>query len=122
MTERLMSITLRFLTAFLVAGIVTSTLSVHAQPAKKPARIGILSPFNRSADAFRDAFQQRMQELGYIAGRNLTLEYRASEGMADRLPQLAIDLAKMKLDAIVTTTAPGVQAARQATRMVPIIM
>ncbi len=85
-------------------------------------RIGILSPFTSTADAFRDTLQQRLQELGYRAGRNIVVEYRASEGMADRLPQLAVELVGLKVAAIVTTTAPGVQAAKQATTTIPIIM
>jgi putative ABC transport system substrate-binding protein len=105
-----------------VVGMLVTAPLVHAQPAKKPPRIGVLSPFNSSVDALRDAFQQRLQELGYSTGRNITVEYRASEALADRLPQLALDLVKMKVDAIVTTTASGAQAAKQATATIPIII
>jgi len=90
-------------------------------PAKAP-RTGILSPFNSSSDAFRDAVQRRLQELGYTEGRGIVIEYRASDDRADRLPQLAADLVNLKVDAIVTTTAAGVQAAKQATATIPIIM
>ena len=117
-----MSLRLRLVSVLATAGILVTAPLVHAQPAKKPSRIGVLSPFNSSVDAFRDAFQQRLQELGYSTGRNLTVEYRASEGIADRLPQLALDLVKMKVDAIVTTTASGAQAAKQATASIPIII
>ena len=117
-----MSLRLRLVSVLVVAGMLVTAPLAHAQPAKKPPRIGVLSPFNSSVDTFRDAFQQRLQELGYGTGRNITVEYRASEGMADRLPQLALDLVKMKVDAIVTTTAPGAQAAKQATATIPIII
>ena len=96
--------------------------SFAQQPSAKMPRIGVLSPFASNADAFRDALQQRLQELGYSAGRNIAVEYRASEGMADRLPQLAVELVGLKVAAIVTTTAPGVQAAKQATTTIPIII
>jgi len=97
-------------------------VSFAQQPPAKAPRIGILSPFNSSSDAFRDAVQQRLQELGYTEGRSIVIEYRASDDMADRLPQLAADLVNVKVDAIVTTTAAGVQAAKQATATIPIIM
>lgn len=104
------------------ASALTPLLSFAQQPPPKAPRIGILSPFRSSSDAFRDAVQQRLQELGYTEGRNIVIEYRASDDMADRLPQLAADLVNLKVDAIVTTTAAGVQAARQATATIPIIM
>jgi putative ABC transport system substrate-binding protein len=110
----------------LLIALGASTLAPHlsfAQHApRKVPRIGILSPFNSSSDTFRDAVQQRLQELGYTEGRSIVIEYRASDDMADRLPRLAADLVKLKVDAIVTTTAAGVQAAKQATATIPIIM
>jgi len=99
-----------------------ATARAYSQSAKALPRIGVLSPFNSSADVFRDAFSQHLRELGYVAGRNIQAEYRAAEGMPDRLPQLAIELVRLKVDAIVTTTAPGAQAAKQATTTVPIII
>jgi len=95
---------------------------LFAQPAKTLPRIGILSPFSSSADAFRAAFQQRLQELGLRAGNNVQLDYRSAEGMSDRLPQLALEFVGLKTDAIVTTSAPGAQAAKQATSTIPIIV
>ncbi len=117
-----MSLRLRLVSALVVVGMLVAAPLAHAQPAKKLLRIGVLSPFNSSMDAFRDVYQQRLHELGYSTGRNMTLEYRASEGMADRLPQLARDLVRMKVDVIVTTTAPGAQAAKQATATIPIVI
>src|SRR5712691_2435905 len=100
----MMSLRLRLVSSLVVVSMLVAAPLAHAQPAKKLLRIGVLSPFNSSMDVFRDVFQQRLHELGYSAGRNITLEYRSSEGMADRLPQLALDLVRMKVDAIVTTT------------------
>ncbi|MBA3506888.1 MAG: ABC transporter substrate-binding protein [Betaproteobacteria bacterium] len=120
--KNVMLLSLRLVSALVVVGMLLAAPFAHAQPAKKLLRIGILSPFSSSVDAFRDAYRERLQELGYSSGRNITLEYRAAEGMADRLPQLALDLVKMQVDAIVTTTAPGAQAAKQATATIPIIV
>ena len=117
-----MSIWFRVIKFLVIAGAIATTHAAHAQPARALPRIGVLSPFNSSADAFRDAFQQRLKELGYVAGRNIQLEYRAAEGVADQLPQLAIDLVKLKVNAIVTTTAAGAQAGKQATATIPIII
>jgi putative ABC transport system substrate-binding protein len=105
-----------------VLGALVVASATYAQSTLKQPRIGVLSPFNSSADAFRDAFQQRLLELGYRVGRNLALEYRASENVADRLPGLANELVRLKVDAIVTTSAPGAQAAKQATATIPIVI
>jgi putative ABC transport system substrate-binding protein len=104
------------------AATLAPLLAFAQQPPPTAPRIGILSPFKSSSDAFRDAVQQRLQELGYTEGRNIVIEYRASDDMADRLAQLAADLVNLKVDAIVTTTAAGVQATKQATATIPIIM
>ena len=111
----------RFLAA-LGAFTLAPILLLAQQRSAKPPRIGILSPFNASSDAFRVAVQQRLQELGYTEGRNLVIEYRASNDIADRLQPLAAELVSVRVDAIVTTTAAGVQAAKQATATIPIIM
>jgi putative ABC transport system substrate-binding protein len=115
-------ITRRELLIALGAGAISAPFASFAQQAAKLRSIGLLSPFNSTADDFRDVFQQRLQELGYSAGRNIALEYRASEGMAERLFQLAVELVKLNVDVLVTTSAPGVQAAKQATTTIPIVI
>ena len=121
-TDRRIAPPRRKLMIALSASTLAPLLSLAQQlPAKVP-RLGILSPFNPSSDAFRDAVRQRLLELGYAEGRSIAIEYRASDDMADRLPQLAADLVNLKVDAIVTTTAAGVQAAKQATATIPIVM
>ena len=107
---------------FAVLGALMMASAACAQSTLGHSRIGVLSPFNSSSDAFRDAFQQRLRELGYSAGRNLAVEYRAAENVADRLPGLAKELVRLKVDAIVTTSAPGAQAAKQATTTIPIVI
>lgn len=119
---------LRFRLACIFAALITLAAVPAARAQSGPQsgqmfpRIGVLSPLNSSADAFRDAFEQRLKELQYRTGRNIAVEYRSSEGMAERLPQLAVDLVRLKVDVIVTTTAPGAQAAKQATATIPIII
>ena len=93
-----------------------------AEPAAKQARIGILSPFTATADPFREAVQQRLRELGYETGRGTTIEYRSAGSAADRLPQLAAELVRLQASVIITTSAAGVQAAKQATTSIPIVM
>ena len=96
----------------------------EAQPAtKKVPRIGFLnsgSPSN--AAKYRDACLQALMELGYIEGENISFEYRYAGGKLDRLPELATDLARLKVDVIVT--GPGTAAARAAkvaTATIPIV-
>jgi putative ABC transport system substrate-binding protein len=97
-------------------------LLLAQQRSPKVQQIGILSPFHASSDAFRQAIQQRLRELGYVEGRNMVIEYRSSDDRIDQLPQLAAELVNRNVDVIVTTTAAGVQAAKQATATIPIIM
>jgi putative ABC transport system substrate-binding protein len=111
----------KFLTA-LGAFTLAPVLLRAEQLSANPPRIGLLSPFNASSDAFRDAVRQRLLELGYTEGRNIVIEYRAANDLADRLQQLAVELVSLKVDVIVTTTAAGVQAAKQVTTTIPIIM
>ena len=110
-----------FLAGLGVCTLAPRLLVAQQRPAKVP-HIGILSPFNSSSDTFRDAVSGRLRELGYTEGRNIVIEYRASDDVAQRLPQLAAELVTLKVDAVITTTAAGVQAAKQATATVPIIM
>ena len=95
------------------ASSLAPLLSFAQQPPAKPPRVGILSPFNSSSDAFRDAVRQRLQELGYTEGRNIVIEYRASDDTADRLPQLAADLVNLKVEGKeVTMAAPETHRAQ----------
>jgi putative ABC transport system substrate-binding protein len=95
---------------------------VEAQQAKKVSRVGILSPFISSADFLLDAFRQGLRELGYVESRNIVIEYRSAEGRNDRLPELAAELVRLKVDVLVTTGPAAVRAAKQATSTIPIVM
>ena len=96
----------------------------QAQQQKKVPRIGFLVPDSQSASSIRtEAFQQGLRELGYVEGQNIVIEYRFAEGKIDRFPDLAAELARLKVDIIVSAGGNGVtRAAQQATNTIPIVM
>ena len=100
-------------------------LAVDAQQAGKVPRVGVLFAGSRSDPAFQravDAFQQGLVELGYVEGQSIAIEYREAQGKYERLPDLAAELVRLKVDVIVGATVPTIQAARQATKTIPIVM
>ena len=88
-------------------------LPVHAQqPVGRVPRVGILSPAGSEAAGTLAAFRQGMRDLGYVEGRNITLDFRLSGGKLDALPALAAELVGIPVDVIVTdTSTAGVVAA-----------
>jgi putative ABC transport system substrate-binding protein len=107
----------RFLLTSL-AGALAGPLAAGAQ-AGKIYRIGVLA--NVSGGAW-GAFIQGLRDLGYVEGQNITIEFRSSEGRYERLPDLAAELVRLKVDVIVAPANENVVVARQATRTIPIIM
>ena len=93
------------------------------QPGKVP-RIGYLSTFDSATDSPRaEAIRLALRELGYIEGQNIAIEYRNSEGKTDREPELLADLVRRKVDIIVVAGGAGtVEAAKNATKTIPIVM
>jgi putative ABC transport system substrate-binding protein len=110
--------------AFLAGSLalVAAPLAAEAQRVSKLPRVGVLSPFTSASDSFLEAFRQGLRDLGYVEGQNVLFEYRSAEGTADRLPGLAAQLTRLRVDVIVTTTSPGAQAAKQATTTIPIVL
>jgi len=95
----------------------------RAQQATKHYRIGMLFPTSPTANAANlNAFRQRLQELGYVEGRNLVIDYRSAEGRPDRFPVLAAELVNLKADLIMTRGTPAALAAKSATRTIPVVM
>ena len=91
------------------------------QPARIP-RIGILIPASASFYSARvEAFRQRLRELGYVEGKNIVIEYRYAEGKRERLPDLAAELVRLKVDVIVTTGPGAILAAKKASATIPIV-
>ncbi|MEO8487888.1 MAG: ABC transporter substrate-binding protein [Betaproteobacteria bacterium] len=94
-----------------------------AQPAGRVVRLGYLShPTRESVAPGVDAFVRRLRELGWIEGQNLVIEYRWAEGKTERLPALANDLVRRKVDLIVARAGVAAQAAKAATASIPIVM
>ena len=112
--------------ALLLAGgasFVSWPLASYAQQPTRIARIGLLSPYSPSTSpVWNESFRQGLRDLGWIEGRNITIEYRYAEGRLERLPDLAADLVRLKVDAIVTSVTPDAIAAKKATSAIPIIM
>jgi putative ABC transport system substrate-binding protein len=111
----------RWLLVAMVAALLGT--DVHAQPAGKPWRIGMLETTSRAENAANlDAFRAGMREFGYLEGQHFILEYRSADGRAERFDDLATELLRLKVDLIVTRGTPAVIAARKATHSVPIVM
>src|SRR5262249_47459856 len=96
-------------------------VSANAQQPKKVPRVGYLGTGSRSSAAV-EAFVQGLRDLGYIEGQNIIIEYRYAEGMADRVPNLAAELVQRKIDVILVTGTLATQAAKNATKTIPIVM
>jgi putative ABC transport system substrate-binding protein len=100
--------------------------SVHlaeAQQQATAARIGYLSSQSRSAESSRlNGFRQVLRDLGHVEGKNIVIDYRFAEGKLDRLPGLAAELVRLKVELIVTGGSPATRAAQQASKTIPVIM
>jgi putative ABC transport system substrate-binding protein len=97
--------------------------AVDAQQPGKMFRIGFLDNSTASGSAvLSDAFRQEMSKLGWIEGKNITIEYRFAEQKDGRLPELAADLVRLKVDLIVVSGTPSSLAAKSATTTIPIVM
>src|SRR6201997_2358285 len=106
----------------LCAVLLALSFPVEAQQAKKVPRIGYLgTSFLSSAERVK-AFRQGLRELGYVEGKNIVVEYRYAEGKADRERELAAELARLKVDVIVTGGPTGTRATKEATVTIPIVM
>jgi len=112
------------LTICLVAAtLLSSTAFVEAQQAKKVRRIGYLSARSSSTESTRtEAFRQSLQELRYVEGKNIIIEYRFAEGKFERLPALAAELVRLNVEVIVAVGVPPTRAAKQVTTTIPIVM
>ena len=111
----------RFLLSILLFALCSSA---DAQQTGKIPRIGFLDPSTASGNAVRlAAFWQEMGKLGWIEGKNITVEYRFAENKGpDRQPELAADLVRRKVDLIVVSGTPAALAAKKATTTIPIVM
>jgi putative tryptophan/tyrosine transport system substrate-binding protein len=119
--EKKMKKKITFLT--LCAMLFALCSSAEAQQAGKIFRIGYLDNSTASGSAVNlEAFRQEMSKLGWIEGKNITIEYRFAEQKLERLPELAADLVRLKVDLIVASGGPTPLAAKGATSTIPIVM
>src|SRR5437867_4095832 len=95
-----------------VLSFLALSVSVQAQQQVKIPRIGYLSGTSLSNAARTEAFRQGLRELGYVEGKNISIEYRYSEGKRDRLPALAAELVRLKVDVIVTGGGSSTRAVK----------
>lgn len=117
--------TRRKLLIALSAAALTPSLAALAQPQDKVRRVGFLYCGSRQSSletGGHAAFLQEMRDLGYTNGKNWVVEPRFADGINQRLPELARDLARSGVEVIVTTATPATLAAQQATKTIPIIM
>jgi putative ABC transport system substrate-binding protein len=97
--------------------------SAAAQQAKKVPRVGFLSATSPSTISARtEAFRQGLRELGYVEGKNIVIDFRYAEGKVDRLPALAAELVRLKVEAIVTAGPTVTRPVKEATSTIPIVM
>jgi len=108
----------------LMLGLLAAPLAAESrQPAEKVHRIGYLGAATASAHAqYVEALRLGLRDHGYVEGKNLVIEYRWAEGQYDRLPDLAAELVRLKVDLIVTHGTPGSLAAKRTTTTIPIVM
>jgi len=103
--------------------LVVGGAVAQAQQPKKVPRIGYLAGPSLSSLAARiEAFRQGLRELGYVEGKNIVIEYRSAEGKIDRLPALAAELVRLKVDVIITGGPAPTRSAKEATITIPIVM
>jgi putative ABC transport system substrate-binding protein len=103
--------------------LVALGFPAQAQQTGKIPRIGYLSSLSASSDSSRnDAFRQGLKELGYVEEKNVAIEYEFAQGKLDRLPDLAGELVRLKVDVIVVGGSTATRAAKNATKLIPIVM
>jgi putative ABC transport system substrate-binding protein len=115
---------------FAIGSILAIALSIFsvlqalgAEPGAKAVRVGYLIATSSVAHRhLAQAFIQGMNELGYVEGKNLVIDFRSPEGSYERLPELAAELVQLKPDVIVTSTSPSTRAMKRATASIPIVM
>ena len=112
------------LVAVLAVSLLAAPVAADAQQAGRVPRIGVLSLTSPSdRPPLLDAFRQRLRELGWVEGQNIVIDYRSAEGRVDRLPDLAAELVRLKVDLIVPSAGTqAATAAKNATETIPIVM
>jgi putative ABC transport system substrate-binding protein len=108
------------LAVVLAVGLTLAPLAVEAQPPRKVAKIGVLTP-SANVEPASDAFDQALQELGWVKGQNIRIERRYAAGRFDAFPGLAAELVGLDVDVLVAWSAAGALAAKRATTTIPVV-
>jgi putative tryptophan/tyrosine transport system substrate-binding protein len=103
----------------LASGLLAAPLSAEAQQLPKVPRIAVLQA---NPGGFEDVFHDGLGQLGYVEGKNIAIERRWAHASAERFPELAAELVRLKVEVIVATNNPAVAAAQKATSTIPIVM
>ena len=102
--------------------LLVAPLAAEAEPVGVP-RVGYLLPLPSSATThLQEAFRHGLRELGYVEGQNIVIEFRHADGRIERLPELAAELVRLNVGVIVAAPDVSIQAAKEATRTIPIVM
>jgi len=125
-------VTRRAFLGTLAGGLLAAPLTAGAQQTAKPPRLCFLTfdsrptqsklSSSRASPVQFDPFFQRLHDLGYVDGQTLTIDYLSADGQGERFPALASECLRLRADIIVVTTTPAAQAAKKATRSIPIVM
>jgi putative ABC transport system substrate-binding protein len=111
----------RFVVALIIAFVICGAVAQAQQPGRIP-RIGILIAASAPFYSARvEALRQRLRELGYVEGKNIVIDYRYAEGKLERLPDLAAELVRLKVDVMVTAPTQAALAAKKVSATIPII-
>jgi putative ABC transport system substrate-binding protein len=107
--------------SILVAVVLVLVVTAEAQQPKKLPKIGFLSSGGGGTNAWRESFVREFGKLGYVEGKNVAFEFRNANTMYDRLPVLAEELVRLKVDVIVAPGSNDTRAAKNATKTIPIV-
>src|SRR5262249_42893439 len=102
--------------------LAVAVIAEAQQPTKIPRTAYLIGSYLSTMTARTEAFRQGLRELGYVEGKNIVIEWRSAEGKIDRLPALASELVRLKVDIIVTNGPISTRSAKQATATIPIVM
>ena len=118
-----MSIARTALTGAIALTLLGASLAAEGQPGAKVHRIGYLTlPSRETAGGVANTFQSALRDLGWIAGQNVTIDYRFADSRVERLPELAADLVRLRADVIVAGANAAVVAVKNVTATIPIVM
>jgi putative ABC transport system substrate-binding protein len=111
----------KFIALLLVTFFLTTVFSAQAQQQAKVPKVGLLRARLAASGTSLEGFQRELRALGYVEGKSVIIESRSAEGKLDRLPALADELVRLKVDVLVTPSSVEALAAKNATKIIPIV-